>query len=295
MRLHALLAGVFCLLLVLPARADMYGRQMESREPEPGVTPQPNAQLPLDAQFKDESGATVKLGAYFRNKPVIVSLVYYECPSLCNITLQGIRKAVAAGPRGLRLGQDYEIVTVSFNPKEKPTLARAKRDNYMQALGKDMQARGLAPATSGWHFLTGENTDIIRLARTVGFAYRYDRQTEQYVHASAIFICTPEGRVAQTIGGVDFSEPNVSLHDQLVRASQGRIGSGMLQVALTCGLMKFDPATGRFVHNPWMWAATIGGGLIFLTVGSFLATLWYGEYRRAHRRHPPGPGSLSPA
>ena len=273
-----------------PARADLYGRQVTAGTPTATIIPQPNAQVPLDASFTDEDGKTVHLSDYFHGKPVILSLVYYECPMLCGITLQGIKDGIADGPKGLRLGADYDIITISFNPNEKPALAKAKRDNYMSALARAAANKGAVAPTGGWHFLTGEYTQITRVAHTVGFAYALDPTTSQYQHQSAIFVLTPEGRVAQTIGGVYFSEPDVSLRDQLINASQAKIAPGMLQLALTCGLMKFDAATGRYVHSPWMWSATIGGMLILITVGSFLGTLWYGEYKRAHPKtgiHPP--------
>src|SRR5262249_51559399 len=133
----------------------------------------------------------------------------------------------------------------------------------------------------GWHFLTGEESQIRRVTDTVGFYYMKDDVTG-YDHLAAIYMITPNGHVAATIGGPGFTEPHASIYDQLRKPRQDtQIEPAMLSIARSCGLMRFDPAKGHFVHNPWMWAATVGGGLIFLTVAIFIGSLWVGEYKKA--------------
>jgi protein SCO1/2 len=275
--LHARICALLTLLLLLaavsPAHA-YYGSQ-DNTQPNVGIIAKPNAQVPLDATFRDEAGNTVTLGQYFTGKPIILVPVYYGCPNICTTTLNDLTRAIGDGPRELVLGRDYQIICISINPDETPELAAAKRANYLRLLGKpDLQG--------SWHFLTGQEPQIRRVTNAVGFYYMKDDVTG-YDHAAALYMLTPQGRVASTIGGPGFSEPTVSINDQLINAGNNTIGSGVLSLARSCGLMKFNAATGRFEHNPWIWAATIGGLLILVTVGSWIGSLWVGEYKKAKR------------
>lgn len=238
------------------------------------ITPHLNAQLPLDATFKDEQGNTVKLGDYFNksHKPVLLSIVYYECPMLCNLTLNGVVDVVK--PINLQIGNDFEIVTISFNHKELPQLAAAKKKNYLKLLGKP-------EAAAGWHFLTGQESDILKVTQAVGFGFKWNPANQEYLHQSGIFICTPDGKISRTMGGVSFDRNE--LKDSLVMASDGKIGSPIFQVFLSCGIYHYDDNSGRYVRTKWLPA--IGGGAILLAVGGLLGTLWY----RDSRRHPPVP------
>ena len=239
-----------------------------------GLEARPNAQVPLDATFRDEAGNTVLLAQLIVNRPVILVPVYYSCPRTCNDTLNDLVRALTDGPKGLTLGKDYDVICISINPEETPELAAAKRKAYLKSLGQP-------DLVGGWHFLTGEESQIHRVTDAIGFYYMKD-DVNGYDHLSAIFMLTPQGRVAATIGGPGFAEPNVSLYNQLINAGRGTsIEPRMISFARSCGLMRFDPKAGRFVHNPWIWAATIGGGLILITVGSFIGSLWIGEYKKA--------------
>jgi protein SCO1/2 len=204
------------------------------------ITPKPDAQVPLDLIFTDETGKAVKLGDYFHaDRPVVLSMVYYGCKKLCGPSLNGLTTAL----RGINLqpGKQFEIVTVSFDPKEGPELAAAKKESYITSLGKP-------DAASGWHFLTSSDPAAARaLGDAIGFGYRL-MPDGQYVHQAGIYVCTPEGRVSRVQEGVLFDR--TELNDSLVNASKGKISSGLFGVALDCGLLAFDAATGKYV-----WAA----------------------------------------
>ena len=150
-----------------------------------GIDQRLGAQLPLSAQFQDESGQTVSLGSFFHGKPVLLALVYYECPMLCNRILSGV--VAGLRPLSLKAGRDFEVVAVSFNPKETPAEAKSKRDLY----SKEYSGTAGSP---GWHFLVGSPASIKAITEAVGFHYRWDPATNMYVHASAIMMATPEGQ-----------------------------------------------------------------------------------------------------
>jgi protein SCO1/2 len=242
------------------------------------LEPHPNAQMPMEATFRNEDGKTVQLGAYFKTgKPVILLPVYYGCKQTCTGTLNAVVTAIDPRPLQLELGKDFEIICISIDPEETVELAKEKRANYLKALGQPN-------LVGGWHFLTGDLSQIYQVTDRLGFYYAKDEgkdATQLYDHLAALYVLTPEGRVSTTVTGVVYTEPTVSLHDRLVFASNGSIGGTVTGILTKCGLMKYDPASGRYIHNPWMWAATVGGSLSLLTVGSILGTLWYGEYKKA--------------
>src|SRR5215813_8892326 len=193
-------------------------------------------QLPLDLDLKDESGQTVKLGQYFGKRPVIVSLVYYNCPMLCTQVLNGMVSAFRT--LSFTPGAEYEIVTVSFDPRETAALAAAKKEIYVNYL----PAAKRAGAINGWHFLTGDEASIKRLTDAVGFHYAFDPATNQFAHASGIMLATPEGRLAQYYYGIEYSAKDLRLG--LVEASANKIGSPVDQLLLYC--YHYDPATGSY-------------------------------------------------
>ncbi len=173
-----------------------------------------NNQVPLDLEFKDETGKTVKLGDYFHTgRPVILNLVYYTCPMLCGEELVG--EASALSVLKFTPGKEYEIVSVSFNPDETPNDAAEKKQVYIARMNEHLD-----PKTdgSGWHFLTGQEPQIKQLADAVGFHYRRDPRTKQYIHATAIMIVTPGGKLAQYYYGVEYSPKDIRLG--LIEASQ---------------------------------------------------------------------------
>jgi protein SCO1/2 len=198
-----------------------------------GIDQRLNERVPLDLEFKDEAGKTVELRQYFGRKPVVLSLVYYECPMLCTMVLNGMLRSL----RALKLdaGRDFEILTVSFNPKETPALAAAKKQTYLERYGRPA-------AAEGWHFLTGDEDNILKLTEAVGFRYKYDAERDQYVHASGIMVVTPDGRLARYLYGIEYSARDLRL--SLVEASAGRIGSPVDKILLYC--FHYDPSTGKY-------------------------------------------------
>jgi protein SCO1 len=222
--------------------------------------------LPLDAVFRDETGRQVKLGDYFGRQPVVVALVYYRCPMLCTQVLNGFLKASQAIP--LEVGRDYQVVTVSFDPRETPALAAEKKDKYVRAYRRP-------GAAEGWHFLTGDQASIDRLTKAVGFRYRYDDGSAQFAHASGITLSTPEGTLARYFYGIEYEPRDLQLG--LVESSAGKVGSPVDQVLLLC--FHYDPMTGRY--GLAIAGALRAGGL--LTVG-LLAGYLISMYRRERRR-----------
>ena len=192
-----------------------------------------NTQVPLNIKFVDENGASVSIGQLLRGRPVILSLVYYKCPRLCSMTLTGLLKTLRT--LDFNVGKEFDVVTVSFDPREKPQLAAAKKAAYIEGYGR-------AGAADGWHFLTGEQREILRLTETVGFGFEYDITQEQFAHASAIMILTPDGRLSRYFFGIEFSPRDVRLG--LVEAANRKIGSAADQVLLYC--FEYDPHTGKY-------------------------------------------------
>ena len=186
-----------------------------------GIEQHLGTQLPLDAVFRDEQGREVKLGDYFDSQPVVVMLVYFRCPMLCTQVLNGFLKSSQAIP--LVIGRDYQVVTVSFDPRETPDLAAEKKESYVRAYRRD-------GAAEGWHFLTGDQQSIDQLTKAVGFQYRFDPQSGQFAHASGIALATPDGRLSRYFYGIEYEPDDLRLG--LVESSSGRIGSLVDQVLL---------------------------------------------------------------
>jgi len=219
-----------------------------------------NQQLPLDLMFRDETGQPVKLGQYFGQKPVVISLVYYDCPMLCTQVLNGMIESIRVLP--FQLGKEYDVVTISFDPRETAKLADAKKKVYVGYLPEKMQAS----ANSGWHFLTGDAESIKQITDAVGFRYHYDEATKQFAHASAIMIATPQGKLSRYYYGIEY--PARDLRLGLIESAQNKIGSPVDQLLLYC--YHYDPATGKY-GAVVMNIVRAGGVLTMLTmVGMFL-------------------------
>jgi protein SCO1 len=201
-----------------------------------GLDQKLNNQLPLDLVFRDESGQQVKLGQYFGKRPVVLSLVYYDCPMLCTQVLNGMTEAFRV--LSFKQGEDYEVVSVSFDPRETPALAAAKKKKYVDYLPEEKRVA----AMNGWHFLTGDDANIKRITEAVGFRYHWDEATNQFAHASGIMVLTPEGRLAQYYYGIEYSAKDLRLG--LVEASANKIGTPVDQLLLYC--YHYDPATGKY-------------------------------------------------
>jgi protein SCO1/2 len=190
-------------------------------------------QVPLDITLRDESGKSVKLGDYFGRRPVVLSLVYYECPMLCTLTLNGLASALSV--LSFDVGKEFDVVTVSFEPKETPELAAAKKAAYLKRYKR-------AGAEAGWHFLTGDKAELLRLTDAVGFRYVWDARTKQWAHPSGIVTLTPQGRISHYLFGIEYAPKDLRL--SLVEAAQGNIGTAVDQVLLYC--YQYDPAMGRY-------------------------------------------------
>jgi protein SCO1/2 len=189
--------------------------------------------LELDTPFRDERGARVRLADYFGERPVILALVYYECPMLCNLVLNGT--VAALQQIDLQPGEDFELVVISIDPGETPELAQRKKANYLRFYERPA-------ATAGLHFLVGDEPAIRAVADAVGFRYVYDERIDEYAHASGIIVATPAGELSRYFYGVDF--PARDLRLGLVEASEGRIGSAVDQLLLLC--FHYDPSTGKY-------------------------------------------------
>ncbi|MDD5543168.1 MAG: SCO family protein [Acidobacteriia bacterium] len=198
-----------------------------------GIDQRLNEAVPLDLKFRDESGKEVQLGDYFGNKPVLLSLVYYDCPMLCTEVLNGMLHTM----RNLTftIGKEFEVVTVSFDPKDTPAMAEARKKMYAGLYGRP-------GAEAGWHFLTGSQDSINRLTQSVGFRYAYDPQTGQFNHATAIMVLTPQGRISKYFYGITYLPRDVRLG--LVDASNHRIGTPVDAILLFC--CQYDPLTGKY-------------------------------------------------
>lgn len=192
-----------------------------------------NARLPLDVMLRDENGEKIRLRQYFQGKPVVLMPVYYQCPMLCGLELNGLVRCLRA--MELTAGKDFQIVTFSIDPREKPALAKQKRKRYLTRYGRE-------GAESGWHFLTGDQQSITTLCDAIGFRAKYNAETGQYAHAAGIVVCTPDGRIARYFFGVEFVPRDLRLG--LVEASNNEIGSLADQVLLFCYL--YDPTRGKY-------------------------------------------------
>ena len=231
------------------------------------------AQLPLDLAFRDSKGQDMKLGqALHPNRPAILSLVYYDCPMLCSLVQSGLVAGLAK--TGWKVGKDYDLLTVSFNPADKMAAAEERRRGYLQALG----ASDLGDL---WPFLVAQPAHpeaVKTLAETVGFHYNYDADTKTFAHAAAVYVLTPEGKISRYLYGVEFQPSQLRL--ALTEAGGGKVGSSFEKFLLTC--YHYNPASRRyalFITNYFR----VGGAFLVLLVGGLVGLLIWSESRRAHR------------
>lgn len=226
-----------------------------------------DSQVPLDALFKDESGRETKLGDYLgrSERPVVLTMVYYECPMLCTQVLNGFVKTLRV--LGMEVGKDFDIVTVSIDPTETSDLARAKKAGYVAGLPG-------ATVEQGWHWLVGPQASIDALADSVGFRYWYDSQIDEYAHPGGIVVLTPQGRVSRYFFDVEFAMRDLRL--ALVEASAGKVGSLTDKVMLLC--YHYDPKTGKYGFV----VTNVVRGLGALTVAGLLGYMIF-QLRRERR------------
>ena len=239
-----------------------------------GVDQNLNAQIPLNLVFRDDSGREMPLSSYFGSRPVVLALVYYQCPMLCTQVLNGMVMSL----RGMSLesGRDFDVVTVSIDPTEMPDLAAKKKAEYL---------RRYAKGTAGWHFLTGAEPQIKELAHSVGFRYAYDPKTKQYAHASAIMVVTPTGKLSRYFYGIEYAPRDLRLG--LIEASENKIGSPVDQILLYC--YHYDPNTGKYSAIV-MNIVRLAGALTLLILLPLLIWLWRADLTG---RRPLTPGAVA--
>ncbi len=230
-----------------------------------GIDQRLDQQLPLDLAFTNEAGKPVRLGDYFGSKPVIVSLVYYQCPMLCNQVLDGLTSAL--GVLKFDAGKEFNIVTVSIDPTETPAMAAAKKEVFLHRYQRPTAAQG-------WAFLTGDQANIDQLAKAIGFHYAYDPKIKQFAHASGVVIATPTGRLSQYYYGIDYSPKDLRLG--LIEASKNKIGTVVDQLILYC--YHYDPATGHYGALA-MRIMRLGGVLTVMVLGGFVIAMLRRESR----------------
>jgi protein SCO1/2 len=219
--------------------------------------------LPLDAALVDESGRAVRLGDYFGRRPVVLSLAYYGCPMLCTLSLNGLASAMKT--LSFDAGREFEVVTVSFEPKETPEQAASAKKTYLERYGRP-------EAAAGWHFLTGDAAAVAAVTRAVGFRYAWDEETRQYAHPTGVVVATPEGRIARYLYGVEYAPKD--LRFALVEASAGRVGTPVDQLLLYC--YEYDPVRGRY-GAAIMRTVRFMGILTVLGLVALIAVLRRGE------------------
>jgi protein SCO1 len=222
-----------------------------------GIDQRLGESIPLDLKFTDEAGREVRLADYFHHqRPVLLALVYFDCPMLCNQVLNGTTSAL--GVLKFNAGTEFDVLAVSFDPRETPEMAAAKKKVYIDRYKRPGAERG-------WHFLTGDETSIAALTKAVGFRYVWDEKTTQFAHASGVMLLTPEGKLAQYYYGIEYSARDLRLG--MIEASQEKIGNVVDQMLLYC--YHYDPTTGKYGFIA-MRAMRIGGALTVLALGTFM-------------------------
>jgi len=256
-----------------PALAQMTGAPTAGYKREAGMTsstiPAPLREIgfdqnidqlvPLDVPFRDESGRAVRLGDYFGKRPVVMVFAYYDCPMLCTQVINGL--ATALNVLSLEPHQDFEIVTVSFNPKDTPATASVKKAIYLERYRR-------AGADAGWHFLSGDQPSIDRLTKAAGFRYTWDEATKQYAHPTGVIVLTPEGKLARYLFGIEYGPRD--LRFALVEASAGKVGNRVDSLLLYC--YHYDPMTGRYGLMV-MRTLRLAGVATVLALGSFIVIM----------------------
>jgi len=265
------------LLLLVLALTAAWPAAAERMEPLPkqlegvGITEHPGAQVPLDLEFVAEDGKPVRLRSYFDGKkPVILNLGYYRCPMLCGLVLSGLLQGLKE--TAWSVGREFEVVTVSIDPLETPTLARLKKESYLAEYGRP-------GAAAGWHFLTGREESIRKLADAVGFGYRYVPERGEYAHAAVLFMATPDGHIARYLYGVLYAAGTLRM--ALTEAGQGKVGTTADRILLTC--FHYDAEQGRYVVAAMTLMRT-GGGVTVLVVGGWLLARWRRDARKPRER-----------
>lgn len=227
-----------------------------------------NAQVPLDAQFTDSSGRSVRLGDFLGRRPALLALVYYTCPMLCDQILRGVVHGIR--PLSLVPGRDFDVIAVSINPNEGPADAAAKRNEIVKVYSS-------RASPEGWHFLTGTEANIRAVTDAVGFHYRWDPKTKMFFHAAGIMALTPEGKAARYFYGVDFAPKDLKLG--LIESSHNRIGTPVDQILLFCS--HYDATAGKYTTAVLGLMRVVAAAFLAFVIGG-LAFFWRREIRFRH-------------
>ena len=258
------------------AACPAFAERIEPNSParEVGFDQKLGDQFPLDLEFKDETGATVRLGQYFGKKAVLVQFVYFNCPMICSMALEGLAKTMKA--LALDPGRDFEIVTISFDPRDTPEVAAKRKEATIEAFGR-------ADAAPAWHFLTGTQDAIRKVTSATGFRYTWDEEQQQFAHATGIVIVTPEGKIARYFFGVEYKPRDIRFG--LVEGSGGKIGTLADQLLLLC--YHYNPTTGKYGAIA-MSSIRAGGLVTVLLLGVFIALMFRRERKRERAGAAPG-------
>jgi len=282
-KVGCLVAAACLLVAATPATAQMTGSPTAGYRQEPGMTsstmPAPlreigfdqnlDKHVPLDTAFTDETGHVVRIGDYFGTRPVVLVFAYYDCPMLCTLVINVLASALDV--LSLEPGKDFEIVTVSFDPRDTPATAAAKKAAYI--------ARYKRPgAAVSWHFLTGEQASIDRLTQAAGFRYVWDKETKQFAHPTGVIVLTPDGRLARYLFGIEYGPRD--LRYAIVDASNGKVGSAVDSLLLYC--YHYDPMAGRY-GVAIMQVVRIAAAGTVLALGAFIVVMVRSEKRRTAR------------
>jgi protein SCO1/2 len=259
------LLGTFVLLIAaLPALAQLSGADPKQLPGNVSIAQKLDTTIPLELMFRDETGKVVRLKEYFgKNKPVLLNFVYFRCPMLCPITLEGTTTAMSH--LKFDAGKQYDVLTVSIDPRDTPADAMEMKEKYLRRYGRLSSA-------DGWRFLTAHETAIKKLTEAVGFQYAYDSRTDQFAHGAALLVLTPEGRISRYFYGFEYKPRDLRL--ALVEASEGKIGTATDQFLLMC--FHYDPTTGKYSRNAMMFARA-GGVTTLALLGGFMFVMFRRE------------------
>lgn len=225
-----------------------------------------NTRIPLDLQFRDENGRVVRLKEFFgKNRPVLLNFVYFRCPMLCPMVLEGTTESLTH--LKFDIGKQFDVITVSIDPRDKAADAARFKEKYIRHYGR-------LDSAPGWHFLTAHETSIKQLTESVGFQYAYDSRTDQFAHGAALLVLTPDGRTSRYFYGFEYKPRDVRL--AIVEASQGKVGNVTDQLLLLC--FHYDPVTGKYSRNAMMFARA-GGVATLLALGGFIGVMFRKERR----------------
>ena len=259
---------IFLLLVIaLPAIAQTNSATPPQLPGKVAIDQKLNAQLPMDLMLRDESGRVVRLGQYFNHgRPVLLNFMYYRCPMLCPMVMDGI----ANGLTELRfdIGREFDVITVSVDPRDTPEQATAKKETYVKRYGR-------FGAANGWHFLTGPESAIKKLTSTAGFQYAYDIKMDQFAHGAVLIAVTPQGRVSRYLYGFEYKARDLRL--ALVEASAGKIGNASDAILLLC--YHYDPATGKYSRSAMNFVRA-GGVATILSLAGFIFIMIRKEHSR---------------